>query len=322
MNKVQQVSAIGTIELARRLRAHGFIGDDAIRGIDSTLLDLVDTLESQGDISDTYDAFFPESWIIALWNEGELNYPHRPVGFLVGKTIVNEAYAMLSGLIRFSDTLGQALTTYLNNIQYVNASEQWHVTVNGDWVTLDFSYPKHKSYPACAIERSVTAIHAMGCYLSGKKIPVRQIQFQREPPSYTALLEDHFGCDVVFSASQNVLEIPAQVLAWPLKTPATLLQPSLSQGKSYLTSLLKMSLQKKLNEGVDTLLTPTLTNRVTTLLWEDMGHYSSSDHVASALHMSRATLYRKLHQEGTSFSTIRDAVRNELMNQHRGMKAM
>lgn len=321
MSKIQQVSAIGTIELARRLRAHGLIDNASIRAIDPSLLESVNTLDAQGDIAHTYDAFFPESWIITLWQEAQKNHPESPTGFLIGKTIVRDAYGVLSGLIRFSDTLGQAVTTYLQNIQYVNESEQWHYSKDSRQITLAFSYPRHKPYPSNAVERSITAMYAMGCYLHGKKLPLHSVQFQRKAPTYQALLEAYFGCEVAFSASCNALILPAEVMDWPLQPPSALLDTSLTQGKSYLTILLRMSLQTKLNEKADTLLTPTFTNRVTTLLWEDMAHYSNSDHVASALHLSRATLYRKLNQEGTSFSSIRDAIRAELMTQHSGLKA-
>ena len=287
----------------------------------ASLLESVNTLDAQGDMTHTYDAFFPESWIITLWQEAQKRHPESPIGFLVGKTIVQDAYGVLSGLIRFSDTLGQAVTTYLQNIQYVNESEQWHYSTDGRQVTLAFNYPRHKPYPNSAIERSITAMYAMGCYLYGKKLPLDEVHFQRQPPDYQSLLHAYFECDVTFSSKYNALVLPADVMDWPLQPPSALLDTSLTRGKTYLTTLLRMSLQTKLNESTNPLLSPTLTNKVTTLLWEDMAHYSNCNHVASALHLSRATLYRKLNQEGTSFSSIREAIRAELMTQHSGLKA-
>lgn len=322
MSKEQRVSAIGTIELARRLKSFALLDDGGIRAIAPELLTCVNKLEAGEDISDTYDAFFPEAWIIALWRSVETQHSDSPAGFLAGRTIATEAYGMLQGLVRFSETLGQSLTTYLQNIHYVNPSEQWQMSVLDGEVALCFSYPSHKPYTDSAIERSMTAMHEMGCYLSGRKIPVHRVQFKRGAPPYLALLEDYFGCGVEFSAPRNALAFPAHVLDWPLQDRTILLKPSLEQGKSYLTGLFKKSLQTDMRRKTEALRDPSVTDKVVSLLRADPRHYSDLTQVASTLHMSRATLYRKLQQEGSSFSLIRDAVREELMAQFEGKKAI
>lgn len=323
MNAIPQVSAIGVIALARQLKSLSLLDAAAIKAISPELLTLVNKLEAEQDISHTYDIFFPESWIIGLWQRVDDRHPDSPAGFLVGKTVAQEALGMLSSLTRFSETLGQALATYLQNIQYINQSEGWQMLMDGDVVTLFFSYPAHKSYPSNAIERSLVAMHAMGSYLCGRKIPGVTAQFRRSRPPYAELLEDYFQCPLEFSAPCNALVFPSSALAWPLQDPAVLLGPSLDSKKPYLKGVLRKSLQKSLEEKTNTTLTSsTLTGKVSALVRENPACYSNSKHVASALNMSRATLYRKLKLEGSQFSLIRDAIRQELMELHGGKKAI
>jgi len=57
--------------------------------------------------------------------------------------------------------------------------------------------------------------------------------------------------------------------------------------------------------------------RVLGLLRENLRTYVSIDSLARALHMSRATLYRRLKEEKTSFSRLLDQERQRLFARHR-----
>lgn len=321
MNNSPKVSAISVIEMARRLKSLSLIDSYNIESISPVLLGHVSRIDTGEDVSDTYDMSFPESWIIELWKSVDNQFPDSPAGLLSGKIVAKEALGMLSSLTRFSETLGQALVTYLQNIQYINESETWQMEENSSTVTLSLSYPAHKGYPPNAVERGLVAMHAMGGYLCGRPVPGIKVEFRRSQPSYIRLLEEYFQCPVECSAKRNALVFPADSLHWPLQEPAVLLTPSLQESTPYLKGILRKSLQKSLEDKISNSKTPSVTNKVIALIRKNLAHYSNSDNVALTLNMSRATLYRKLKKEGAKFTSIRDNIRQELMELYANKKA-
>jgi AraC-like DNA-binding protein len=296
-----QIAAIAVVDLARELKRHRVIGLAQIRDIDRQLADHVVALEENRDVSGLMEMRYPESWLTTLWQLADNDADHADIGARIGATVSPEARGMLANLMLHCDTLNDALETYVANIGLLNASECWQVYRNASHVELTFSFIPIGTYPRCAVERSMVALCHWARYLSGSDIAVCSVEFAFPKPAYADFLRASFQCPVLFDSCRHALVVSEDILSRPLPQRNRYMKDMLEQKISELGLLAQAkSIEKRVRE----------------LLRRDLSGYRHIDNMAQSLCMSRATLYRKLKEEGTSFTRMLDEERRDLWHRH------
>jgi AraC-like DNA-binding protein len=296
------VAAIAVVDLARELKRHAVVSLAQIQAIDRRLAQYALSLEKGRDVSALIEARYPESWMLALWRLAESAAPASGIGARIGATVSPQARGLLANLMLHCDDLGEVLDTYLANIGLTNASETWRVERQGGRVALVFEFRRGKPYPRCAVERSVVALYCWARYLCGRDLPLDSVEFAYPEPAYAAYLRSLLPCEVRFGAGRHAILFAGELLSWPLP-----------RRDRYVKGLLREQIAG-LNLAPGARSTG---ERVRALLRKDLAAHRAVEPTARALFMSRATLHRRLKDEGTAFSIILDEERRRLLGRHR-----
>jgi len=301
LHTTPHVAAIAVIDLARELKRHSIIDAKKIRDLHPQLIDHVNALEQHNDISSSIDSRYPESILMELWQLADKDLINKDIGVRIGAKVSPETQGLLSNLLLHCDTLGEVLNTYLEKISLVNASETWVIQQKHRQLELLFSFTPGKNYPRCAVERSMVSLHQLAQYYCQRKISLSKVEFNFPKPAYSMQLQHQFSCDIYFNSHRNALTVPEEAFSYTLPLRNQYIKNMIEKRISDL-NLLK-------NSG------PTA-NSVRELFRKDMAEFCAIDQLAKTLHMSRTTLYRRLKNEETSFSTLLDEERQRLLVSH------
>ncbi|MCA9604014.1 MAG: AraC family transcriptional regulator [Myxococcales bacterium] len=132
--------------------------------------------------------------------------------------------------------------------------------------------------------------------------PVKRVAFPFPAPDYAALARDLIGCEVAYGAARARLTLPSALLDQPLR----MADPRAFEEAAELC-------QRQL-DALGT--THTTAGRVRRLLLEKQNGFPSLQTTARRLHVTPRTLHRRLDDEGTSFRSILEDVRQRLAEDH------
>jgi AraC-like DNA-binding protein len=160
-----------------------------------------------------------------------------------------------------------------------------------------------------AHETLLVMLHGLLCWLIGRRIPIRSAQFAYPKPAWWMEYGPIFCSDLSFGASETRITFGAGYL----KLPIVQTQRSASV---FLHGAPANFLLKYKNEQ-------SLAARVRRRLRADPPEsWPSLEELAEDLKLGASTLHRKLDQEGTSFSSIKDMVRRDLAIRYLAHSAM
>ncbi len=295
------VAAIALVDLATELKRHSIINIEQIQALHFPLCDYVLALEQQQDISELMDMRYPETLLIALWQLANQDGSDSDIGLRIGKTVSPQTQGLVSNLMLHCDNLREVLITYLANISLVNASETWVIRENNKQLEMSFNFTPGKPYPRCAVERSMVSFHRLGEYYCQQKIPLISVEFAFPKPEYHLQIQQQFNCEVSFDSAKNALHADKEVFSYVLP-----------QRNRYIKNML----QKKIVSLSSMSNTRPIERKVRELLRSNMSYYCHLENLASSFHMSRTTLYRRLVNEGASFSKLLDEERQQMLKFH------
>ncbi|MGB1068872.1 MAG: AraC family transcriptional regulator ligand-binding domain-containing protein [Henriciella sp.] len=148
------------------------------------------------------------------------------------------------------------------------------------------------------LESALCGIFSAITFFAGAGNFEGRVSFTYPKPRYWRKYIAHFGQDIKFNQAATEIIIFDSCLARPSPVP----DPVLHQRA---VALCEQHLQEiKAGEADRSGLSTEAA--VTKLMYENPGHIWSLADVAAQLHISRRTLIRRLHSEGTKFQTIRD----------------
>ena len=283
---VKTVSAIAVVDLANELITRGVLSESALQGISADVFKKY-ALYKKGDA--IVEHRLAETHLVSLWNMVDTQ---SRFAFEVGCTVNQQAKGVLANWISYSDTLAQAFHIFTHNVGLLNHAEQWQLIEddNTDDVVLEFKHDSSLHYPDLAIERSMVAIIAWANYFVKQPLQVKSASFVYARPKhggdYVRLLGDH----IEFNTSVNRIVLAKSDFYQPLDS-----------ANSYLRDVLQQRAQA-ISLSIAAL--PSTTSKVMELFVQDLAKYSNIENLLGTLHMSRATLYRKLKNEGATFSEL------------------
>lgn len=214
--------------------------------------------------------------------------------FVSAKTLHIVGYAA-----RNCETLGDCYERTSRFARLTNEGSEISVRVEGEraFVRTNPS-PGRPIWPRCYAEMALTAYLMLGRDWTNENFPVTSVSFQHVAPGDISEYVRIFGDVVRFGALKNELELPAYVLALPLREP----DPSL---RDYLEARAAVMLSS-LEDGHE------LENLVRTKIDEELANGTPSvAAVAKRLAMSARTLQRRLGEENLSFTELVDDVRKK-----------
>jgi AraC-like DNA-binding protein len=302
--KNRTVSAIAVIDLANELLSRKLISPSQLS------VSVPEYVEwTQGalttNILTIQEARIAEHRLVDLWQLADQASSKGAFGLDIGTKVNEKAKGLLANWLSQSETLGQALEIFRQNIALLNPSEQWVLTFSDDrrQARLEFDFISPFEYPRMAYERSMLALLAWGDYLCGQKIHIQEAEFTFPEPPYHDRLVSVLGKNIHYGRPQNGFLITADIFSRPLTSANTYLHSIMSQ---------------RAHTVLNSLVTPrSFSERVSELIRSDIRLFSQIETLAAALCMSRATLYRKLKADNTSFQML---LNNE--RKHAAQKAL
>lgn len=286
------VSAIAVVDLARQLRAMIPSISDTLAELPSELTAWADLMDGGHDLAGLLQQRFPELWLQQLWQAAAVLGP-MDLGLRIGQWVSPEAQGLLASWVSHCDTLGEALSLYADRIGLLNARDGWTIEARETELWLQSRLGSDPDYPQQARERSLIALIAWGRYLTDDSLAPTAVYWTHSRPVHEEALARFFQCPQYFGQATNALILPGAVL-----------QRSLKQANPYVKKLMGHHISDLTFQTLQP-----ITSRIQTLLQQDLKRFSQVDAICSVLHLSRATLYRKLREEGRVYSTLLDCER-------------
>ena len=280
------VSAIAVVDLANELITAGLLSESTLNSLSSDVFAQY-ILFKQGD--SIVEQRLAEAHLVSLWNCLDVT---SDFAFKLGSTVNDQAKGVLANWISYSDSLAQAFDIFTHNVALLNHAEHWQLKTSdmSDDVTLEFNYVSSFSYPHLAIERSMVAMIAWANYFLKQPLVVRSASFIYDQPNHSHDYKKLFGEHIEFNAYKNRIVLAKSDF-----------HQSLDGANSYLRDVLKERAQS-VKLSMDALDSTVASLQM--LLLENLATFSRIDNAMNRLNMSRATLYRKLKDEGTTFSQL------------------
>lgn len=284
------VSAIAVIDLALELKALGCIDNVFLDSLGARFRGLYQDWESNPTIQ---EARLPESLLIRLWQQAD-QFENSIIGLQIGEKVNPKTKGLLATWLSQSPNLREAFETFSNNIYLMNPSERWQKHEDRGTVCLSIKFT-HDAYPQAAVDRSMAAALAWLELLSGQKIEPVSVEFMIDAPRDVTVYRRLFGESLSFGQSENRLYFERALFDAPITQASPYLKSLLGQRAISMNAMLKP------REAVS--------DRVVALLQEDLPRYCQIEAVCLAMHLSRSSLYRRLKDQGTSYTDLVTQVR-------------
>lgn len=239
-----------------------------------------------------------ESLLLGLWQLAASNLALPQVGLLVGQAFNPERRGLLASLLFQCASVGEALSTFLQHGALMNPSERWSAQDAEGCLCLELEFAAERGYPQAALERSLAALVRWGRELAGEGFVPERVEFACPRPAHAAYFAEAFGAAVQFGCAANRIYLSHEQLARPIRSANPYL-------KALLEERAKAALEQVKAER-------DLAERVRLMIRADLAGGPGVEALCAALHLSRPTLYRRLREQGTSFTELLEQERSRL----------
>jgi len=282
------VSAIAVIDLANELVERGFINETYLIEMGPDFTALYKAWKNNQPIQEYR---LPEVLFVSLWQQADLHSKDSDIGLTIGSSINLQSKGLLANWLSQCNTLAEAFSVFSQNISLLNPSEHWQKIEEGNLVKLVVRFTSSQ-YPSIAIDRSMAAMLSWSHALSLEGITPLAASLQRPSPNRPAKYIALFGESTLFEQTQNCLCISKEAFNQTIKQANPYLKGILAQQAMEHSK----QLTKPNNQSV--------LIAVNHLLIEDLAQFCQISTTCKKLYLSRSTLYRKLKNEGTSFTLL------------------
>lgn len=290
-----RVSAVAVLDLHDQLLQLGVVTAAQLReaGVDGAKL-----LDRRPGAAPIQEQRADEAQLLALWHFAANNTQWPHIGLLIGQAYNPATHGVLASWLRQCSRVSEALEVFQRHIALMNPSERWQYSETADALVLEIAFAPGKAYPQAAIERSMSAVLRWSREMTGVELRPLACEFAFPPPAHHARYVQLFGSELRFDSERNRLYLPRDFLQQPILGAS-----------DYLRQMLESRARATLAQLQDA---QTLAGTVRRLIRASLPDGLSIEPACQALHVSRTTLYRRLKEEGTSFSALVAEVRREL----------
>jgi AraC-like DNA-binding protein len=291
------VSTVDAIPLPsimpRRLARVGIDMSQLLReaGLSPTLLPLIDAGRARVGTGGYF----------ALWRALERLDSDPALGLRLTQGVERDQLDLGSMSALHAATFGDAIAV-LQRYKRLTCPESVQVTRHAGESAVEFRWLlTGEAPPAPLIDACLATVLALGC--TGTALPLRptRVQLARDPRD-RAVLESHFGCEVVFHADANRIVFDDESMSLPFRTANADVLAVLLPG-------LEAALAQLTGHGRDNV----FIEQVRGVIRRQMpGRRAMVGTVAASLALSSRTLQRRLGENGSSFQRLMDGVRHQV----------
>ncbi|MDF1690770.1 MAG: AraC family transcriptional regulator ligand-binding domain-containing protein [Zhongshania sp.] len=222
-------------------------------------------------------------------------------GLFYGQQITPSTHGPMGFLVNSSPTLLEALEGFRDYLPLRMNLTAVSVRKKDDWLEcrLGVSPGVTQKVYRLFIETLSLGLLAIAESILGRPLSEGRLWLSYEAPAYKDQYQTAYPCAVSFSASENLLRIPAALVN-------TVNASSDSRNYEQALDQCRQLLQQMTTDR------HSVAGQVRRLLLSSPNHQLVEASVAAALFVSKRTLARRLEQEGTGFRIVRDQVLSSL----------
>lgn len=240
--------------------------------------------------------FIPETIFVGLWNLLADHATDKSFALKLSESPSSRPRDLLYSWICQAPTIYECLKILVSNTAISNPSEQWKMKLVGDRCQLHYLVDTSLGYPYQAIEHAMFSLVSLLNHLTRSQLVVLDSSFKYPEPEYSEKYMDVLGVKPKFSMDHTYIEFARGHLDTHILNTS---------------DYTRKVLEDHAREVRRTLTNMSLSIRVRQIIFETLEYDKvvSLDTVSSALFISKQTLARRLHAEGTTFREIVDNAR-------------
>ncbi len=280
----------------RAMQGLGFDEETCLAGTGLTSADLLDN---------NYDAFTLEHEF--AFHRRLLELTSDPLlGLTIGRAYTLETYGLFGYAFLSAPTLRQAMMVARNFALLTFTLFDIGFEVSGKLATFSFAsrLPIPEDLLQYYADREATAVRFAGEIALDREFVVERVRLMHSHREFRNDYEQHFGCEVDFSAGDTAICFDAAILETPM--PLRDAETSSLCQQQCQRLLARLSKQSGFVE------------EVRALIVARPGYFPDIDYLAEKLKVSTRTLRRRLDEEGASYQQILDEVRYRLARDYLG----
>jgi AraC-like DNA-binding protein len=203
-----------------------------------------------------------------------------------------------------SRTLAEALERGTRFLRLVLPDLRVTIARNRDTAAIEIAEPsplRPRLDDPCrvfAFEWLLRLLHGLACWLVGRELALGSVQFPYPGPTHAADYALIYTARSIFDAPTLVASLNPNLLDLPIRRDEEALTSFLQGAPGKITMLYRRDRD--------------MVHRVRDMLAHALPQPIAQDEVARELNLSPRTLHRRLHEEGSSFRAIKDALRRDL----------
>ncbi len=220
---------------------------------------------------------------------------------MLGLTLAQEedpsSYGLVAHVVFNSPTFKVGLENYIRLFSIVNEAIDLQFEQGEESSSIRFIHKFPEFYCASDMERTLAISVGRTNKALGKRVPVHRVSFQHAAPEHAEAYRDFFQCEVLFDQPYGEILFNSSILSVKPKGG----NPHLGAATlDYANRILARLFKRRISQ------------RVRRILEQNLGDPNmDAEKTAQILNMSRQTLYRKLKNDGSSYSGLVDKVKKE-----------
>lgn len=207
------------------------------------------------------------------------------------------SFTMIGRAVLDSPTLERALRRALRFFTLIIDEPRGELAVENGLavITLHEDSPPRSAF---AYRAYWIMLHGLVCWLVGRRLPLRRVDFRGPEPRSGDYYRLFFGAPVTFDCPLSLLAFDARYLGLPINRTEAALKEFLRRAPS------NILIRYRYDSGVNAEVRARL-NETPPAAWPDF------DGMARSLRVPASTLRRQLRREGESYAEIREEIRRE-----------
>jgi AraC-like DNA-binding protein len=209
------------------------------------------------------------------------------------------SFALLCHSLLNCKNLRQAIDRSLRFYAVILDDVAGRLEVSGGEASITLHQVKDVPQRVFAHEVLLMLLHGVACWLVGRRIPIKRAQFSYAQPAHSAEYRLMYSTSISFQAANTAIVFDAGYLALPVVQNERTV-------KEFLRNAPENILVKYKNGSS---LGAKIRRRLRQSLPGDLPEFEA---LAEEMHLTPATLRRRLHEEGTFYQSIKDQLRRDL----------
>lgn len=233
-----------------------------------------------------------------LWDHAEAITGDPAIGLHAGATADTDRMGLAGHVFFNADTLGAAASQYVRLHRLINESVSLRLEQTDERATLIWSVDDPDHYCRQDMDRTLAATICRTRHFMQVPLDIARVRVAHPAPDYADVYHELLQCPVEFGAPVMELAFDVRYLNRRLPHRNPYVYSAVLKQVNALLS--RVQSRRRFSRKVRGLIARQLASE-----------HMDADTLASQLHMSRQTLYRRLKKEGLSFHTLVEQVRRD-----------